>query len=47
MRILITLSEEQTQALYTLMSDDLATSKSEYLARLIGEEVRRRKHTGL
>lgn len=42
MKIMITLSQAQFEALTVLMAQDLADNKSGYVARLIGEEVKRR-----
>ncbi len=42
-KILISLSEEQDKALDELMSEDIATNRSAYIASLIGDEMKRRK----
>ncbi len=46
-RILITLSPEQTDALASLMSQDLASNKSAFIGMLIGAEAYRRASQSL
>jgi hypothetical protein len=40
---MITLSTAQYDALLSLMAEDLSDNKTDYVARLIGDEVRRRR----
>ncbi len=43
MKFLVTLNDEQDNALEKLMSEDLATNRTAYLAMLIGAEAKRRE----
>ncbi len=43
MKILLTLSTEQEKALSELMTEDLATNRSAFIAALIGSEAKHRK----
>ncbi len=42
-KVMVSFTEQQIAALETLMTEDMASNRSAYIARLIADEIKRRE----